>query len=639
MTTIKKSSTAPVLVKLSAIEDQSTRTWYDCFEFRDHLGRRQSISVPADIAGDPKKLLAALQRAGARLPRDLNTRKRLIDSAIVSSSQEIVCCAARPGWQTSSSSALRFSYGDKIFGEPIKGKTLSPPFDVKLRGPSGVEVRGDLREWQRRVGIPVTRSPCATLTVAAAFAAPLLLLAEMNSFGIHIYGKVKRGKTTALTAGGSVIGLGKEEKLPNWNSTNASILEKAMPSNDLFLPINEVGAMQGKRSDAYLQLRELTFAFAEGRERGRHGSFAGTPLNANEPFRVIFGSTAEHSMTEYAALAGQLRDGGESFRLVEFPAVVSKTDSIFEVLPEGKTGLEATDDLRAACRECSGTPFLVYLPYLTSRKPDELKRYVMAAISEFLAYVKSEATDAVSRHVARTFGVLYAGALMASEADVWHWTKKRLLKCMRYCFRIAMLAAKPVDPLPEALELLRSHLQGAAIVQGSAPEGLNAVGVVGYWEPRGSTRVFAVNVSAFKSWFGNTGRASLVLQALHSRKLLLSASGSGGSQSQLTAKDIVGQTLRWPNGKVVRSHKFLDPFPAEGSQTSGRLQADIIPPGGLPGMAYSRNREGKITYWDTVTVNKIEEGRVWVTWDGAPEFEPEPVDLDSVAIKVRALVR
>ena len=148
-----------------------------------------------------------------------------------------------------------------------------------------------------------------------------------------------------------------------------------------------------------------------------------------------------------------------------------------------------------------------------------------------------------------------------------------------------------------------------------------------------------MKVSAFKSWFGGKGRAILVLQDLHSRKLLLNASGLGGPQSQLTAEDIVGRTPRWPNGKVVRSYKFLDPFPSQGSQAVARLPADIVPPGGLRGVACSRDRNGKIRYWDTVTISKIEGGRAWVTWDGAPEFEPEPVDLDLVAINVRALVR
>jgi len=67
MTTIQKSSNALVLVKLTAIEDQSTRTWHDQFEFCDLFGRKQNISVPRDVAADSKKLLSRVERLIQRL--------------------------------------------------------------------------------------------------------------------------------------------------------------------------------------------------------------------------------------------------------------------------------------------------------------------------------------------------------------------------------------------------------------------------------------------------------------------------------------------------------------------------------------------------------------------------------------------
>src|SRR5271166_1739566 len=98
---------------------------------------------------------------------------------------------------------------------------------VPLRGATSV-IKGSLLDWQRRVGVAAKKSPCATLLVSAAFAAPLLPFAEIMSFGLNIYGGSKKGKSIVLNAGGSVIGLGLEENLLTWGATTAGmILEKA----------------------------------------------------------------------------------------------------------------------------------------------------------------------------------------------------------------------------------------------------------------------------------------------------------------------------------------------------------------------------------------------------------------------------
>ena len=117
------------------------------------------------------------------------------------------------------------------------------------------------------------KSPGATLLISAAFAAPLLPFAEVMTFGLNIFGKSKKGKSVVLNAGGSVIGLGLEESLLTWDTTTAGILEKAGAWTDLLLPINEVGTIKGKRSDAYPKLRELTFALNAGHDTVRHSSW------------------------------------------------------------------------------------------------------------------------------------------------------------------------------------------------------------------------------------------------------------------------------------------------------------------------------------------------------------------------------
>ena len=108
------------------------------------------------------------------------------------------------------------------------------------------------------------------LAICAAFAAPLLSLTQRQSFGIHLFGRAKAGKTTTLLAGASVIGLGREADLPNWGATAAAKGESARMFNDMLFSLNEVGLLGGSKRKAYPEIRETIYRLGEGRERLRH---------------------------------------------------------------------------------------------------------------------------------------------------------------------------------------------------------------------------------------------------------------------------------------------------------------------------------------------------------------------------------
>jgi len=542
------------VTKLEAIEDRATGTWHFRFRFRDHSKKLKTIIVPGDVASLASKLLPELHKAGARLPADEREARDVVNAAIAQEPRSIVHCVARPGWQVDKDGTLRFSYGNKLIGPPAKN--IAPPFDIKRRGPSGKVIRGSLLEWQRRVGATAKKSPAATLLISGAFAAPLLPFAEIMSFGLDIFGGAKKGKSLGLNAGGSVIGLGLEENLLTLGATTAAILEQAGAWTDLLLPINEGGTIKGKRSDAYQKLRELTFALNAGHDTVRHSSWG----TSGDSFRLIYAASAEHSASEYAAMAGEKRDDGELVRLVDYPAIVPRTDSIFTVLPEGVSAVDATNDFRIACRECSGTAFPPYLRYLTQFKKAEMEAKARSIIQEFLAHVQAEITDGVTGHLARLFAALYLGARMADEAGVWRWRKAVLLFNMAFCYRVAKRAMRPLDPLPGALKLLRSRLQSSDVVErrpGATASG--TLSAAAYRERSGSLITYTARASQFKKWFASEELADLVLRDLFARNLLQTSIAASGSH--LTDAELKGRTLRWPGGHVVRSFRFLDPFP------------------------------------------------------------------------------
>jgi uncharacterized protein (DUF927 family) len=109
------------------------------------------------------------------------------------------------------------------------------------------------------------------------------------------------GKTTALLCSTSIIGIGRESALPNWNTTTASFQETARSLNDLVLPANEVGLLAGRKANAYPRIRQLIYVFSEGRDTSRHSSSRQASSLGSAHWRGVFISTAEHSFNSYAA--------------------------------------------------------------------------------------------------------------------------------------------------------------------------------------------------------------------------------------------------------------------------------------------------------------------------------------------------
>ena len=174
--------------------------------------------------------------------------------------------------------------------------------------------------------------------------------------------------------------------------------------------------------------------------------------------------------------------------------------------------------------------------------------------------MKPEITDGVTGHLALLIAALYFGARMADEAEIWPWGRAELLSAMAYCFRVAKRVMRPLESLPSALETLRSRLQSSEVVEhrpGSTSSGTSSA--AGYYERTGSTITYTAHATKFKEWLDSDLLVDLVLQDLFARNLLQIGRAARGPR--LTDEDLNGRTLRWPGGQMIRSFRFLDPFP------------------------------------------------------------------------------
>jgi Domain of unknown function (DUF927) len=245
-------------------------------------------------------------------------------------------------------------------------------------------------------------------------------LAGLQNLSHLIAGPSRAGKATALLATTSFYGIGREEDLLNWNATGARLLEVAAGFADIVLPLNEVGAKNGKRNQTCEGVRDLVYQYAEGSDRARHSTYQGGEACR---FHGIMIATAEHSIADYARLAHEVRDDGELFRAIDVAAVREGMTTIFDLAPDTLDQPKRLQELRNDLKVQHGTACVPYIEQLIRMGQGEVKRRVDELIQECVNHMPAAAHHNVAGAMAKNFGLLYAGATLGIESGVLPWTK------------------------------------------------------------------------------------------------------------------------------------------------------------------------------------------------------------------------
>ena len=132
---------------------------------------------------------------------------------------------------------------------------------------------GDLAAWHKACR-EVYTTKGLRLVIGLALAGPLLEVVGESTWGIHLWGKSSRGKSTSLAVAGSAWGYcdledaGDNETAGNiygtWRGTEASLERRASAMNGALLLLDEIGAIQAK-----LDPIEVIMTMAQGRGKQR----------------------------------------------------------------------------------------------------------------------------------------------------------------------------------------------------------------------------------------------------------------------------------------------------------------------------------------------------------------------------------
>jgi putative DNA primase/helicase len=567
------------LEKSANIEDAATGLATEELVFRKVGGGCARLALPRSDFRDPNRVLNALLDRNARLP-DGDAALELINKAIESRPEAFLSKARTFGWQRK---GYAFVHPAGVIEDvPADGKGKRKGARRSLRLPGWVNEkhdltqrrRGKVRQWKKLVAARAVYSSAALIAICAAFAAPLLKLTGLQSFGINLFGISKAGKTTALLAGASVGGIGEESELPNHKATAAAKRELARIFNDQMLGLNEVGLIAGTKRDAYPSIRELIYDISEGKDRTRLSTSQTAVAAYSARFRTIFVSTAERSFDAYARAAGESRDEGEYARCMDVAATREGEQTIMDRLDfEGtridrrQAARQQTRKLRKACRRYHGAAFERYVRHLIAQE-SKLK----GAIRAHMKTAKRQITeglelDGALLHAANNFALLYAGGAVAVEAKLLPIAKETLLDVIATAFQRSCNDLQASESQDAAIKrILRARLTDRQVIPSVGKAGKVTRPVQGFRRKREGTRYYTIRSTDFRSWFDDDNlMIDAALNWLDAKGVLKRKGGRKQRDTRAAGIDWAVQQVRWPrpNGKKgaqVRSIVFAYPF-------------------------------------------------------------------------------
>lgn len=540
--------------KIAAVEDEQTGRVQELFVFDKSCNRTGLIGVARDEAGDPRKVYPLLRMHGAILPKSEDAALAIIQKAIETEPHEYRLHVSRAGWQDHAYVAR-----SRVISFAQTALRPYPPMWTSGMAFAESSQQGSLDAWKIHVARPVIDSSAMTTMLCASFAAPLLRLIGRHSFFLNVFGNSKEGKSTGLIVAGSAIGIGTEGDLPNWNTTDAGLLQLGRLFCDLILPINELGVMKGKKDERRNRIAEITYAFAEGRDRLRHSTSTYATGAASAKFYGILVATAERSLHAQSLASGG-REEGEVARAHDVPAVPDGAHSIFDldrsISPaEARLRLVA---LRKACEANHGMVMHDYVRYVAAIPKDTLREIVGGIIDGFVAPLKLPALDLPLAHTAENFATLLAGGLLAIESGVVPWNKKRLRRALVTSFEgFRKATQRGEDPVRKARRSLRQALKAQTFEFVKKPSTLTEVPPHGFRTKNDGKIIFVVPSKSFSEWFVGAEDARAALGWLHERKHLRTAANKMPTSE---SKGWAETTLKIAAGKKARVIQFRSPF-------------------------------------------------------------------------------
>jgi putative DNA primase/helicase len=537
----------PEFRMLALGDDEVTSQFFGIIEFIDVDGRLRTVRIPRDKLHNDAVLRKELINAGALLSEsDAVNRKafRKFNRSIPRAERQTF--AGSIGWRDNS--LCGYLMGDGLVGSDSSAAKIKPPASSALKN---CRRRGNFSAWKEHVAGPAGKSSRLVFGICAALAAPLLRPAGVPSSGYLLCGKSKIGKSTVLVVSGSVMGLGREEDLPNFTRTDAAFDDLRPVFDDSLIPINELGLLKGSKSERNRRGTEFAYQIGEGCGT-TYSKYAQTTMNVRSYSRrcIIIGSS-EESWDDIARSVGDIRKGGAVIRWSDLPAAHDNSPDIFDLCPKDIPQASRPHWFNEQCkllrkhsiRNC-GVALERFVMHVRESRTS-IRSNTRQLTKTFVNLAASGETDPAVLHLASSYGLIYAAGVIGIDADVLPWSEGLVLKSIKRCFRDARKAIRSdSDLVTSALDRFHQKLKNGALVprgaKGTAKADIKSAD--GYIEHRSKYYHVVVRGDAFKKWFDDTRQPALLLRWLHSQGALRRKPPPSGRSSVVWAET----RTNWP---------------------------------------------------------------------------------------------
>ncbi|EHD7091205.1 DUF927 domain-containing protein [Escherichia coli] len=270
----------------------------------------------------------------------------------------------------------------------------------------GWTTSGTADTWRESVARLVDGNSLMMVCVAMPFAGPLLKLADIQNFGLHLYAPSTTGKTTCATLAASVCGEPSALKM-TWNGTASGIGNKAAARCDSFLWLDELGEGNPKAID------KAIYALFNGSGRIRAAQDGGD--TSRDSWRLPVISTGEADTVTFAGRARITLAPGQLVRLLNIPVESMQPENLHGYPTAGAHARALT----RACNSSFGAVFREWITWLI-RNRQEAENTTRQRLDKWQAAAAEKYPDSpqVCR-VADAFAVLEAALVLTRPFTGW----------------------------------------------------------------------------------------------------------------------------------------------------------------------------------------------------------------------------
>jgi len=397
--------------------DEHNGEWGFLLVANDADGHLKQWAMPARmLAGDGTEYRATLLSMGVSLAPGSKAKSLLTIYIQTAATEARARCTDRIGWHSGA-----FVLPDRTIGDADGERVL---FQSAAGVVSQFKQRGTLLEWKQQVSELCIGNTRLTFCTSAAFAAPLLWHAGLQSGGFHLVGDSSSGKTTGLRVAASVFG--GRDYARSWRATDNALELTAAQHSDALLILDEIAQVDPKiiGDTVYMLANEA------GKGRATRTATARPALT----WRLLFLSDGEIKLSDHMAEAGKAAKSGQEIRLANIPADAGKGLGVFDDLRGFSSGKALSDHLQEATRCYHGTAGMGFIEWAVANQAtlaEDLRIGVSELVSE---WVNGSAHGQVYR-VASRFALVGVAGELATDAGLTGWPVGWATSAAQACFR------------------------------------------------------------------------------------------------------------------------------------------------------------------------------------------------------------